>query len=84
MSEQKIQKLKIIIYEKLENLNNESALQMVEEAVTAYSSPGQKDILDELTPEQLKRHQQSVTQSQKGETISNEVVKKKAKEWLSK
>ncbi|MCW3108888.1 MAG: hypothetical protein JWQ09_3394 [Segetibacter sp.] len=84
MSQQEIQKLKTTIYAKVENLNNESALQMVEEAVTAYSTPSQKDILDELTPEQLQRLQQSVTQSQNGETISNEEVKQKAKEWLSK
>ena len=84
MSREEIKKLKTTIYEKVETLNNESALQMVEEAVTAYSSPSQKDILDELTPEQLQRLQQSVIQSQNGETFSNEEVKQKAKEWLSK
>ena len=84
MSREEIQKLKTTIYEKVENLNNESALQMVEEAVTAYSSPSQKDILDELSPEQLQHLHQSITQSQNGETISNEEVKQKAKEWLSK
>lgn len=84
MSREEIQKLKTTIYEKVENLNNESALQMVEEAVTAYSAPSQKDILDELTPEELQRLQQSITQSHNGETITNEEVKQKAKEWLSK
>ena len=84
MRREEIQKLKTTIYEKVEHLNNESALQMVEEAVTAYSSPSQKDILDELTPEQLQRLQQSITQSEKGETVSNEEAKQKAKQWLSK
>lgn len=84
ISQQEIQKLKTTIYEKVDELNNESVLQMVEEAVTAYSSPSQKDILDELTPEQLQRLQQSISQSKSGETISNEYVKQKAKEWLSK
>ena len=84
MSREEIQKLKSTIYEKVENLNNESALQMVEEAVTAYSSPSKKDILNKLTPEQLQRLQQSITQSQNGETIFNEEVKQKAKEWLSR
>ena len=84
MSQQEIQKLKSTIYEKVENLNNESALQMVEEAVTAYSSPLQKDILDKLTPDQLQRLQQSIAQSQNGETISNDEAKQKANEWLSK
>ncbi len=49
MSREEIKKLKTTIYEKVERLNNETALQMVEEAVMAYSSPSQKDILDELT-----------------------------------
>ncbi len=36
MSREEIKKLKTTIYEKVEHLNNETALQMVEEAVTAY------------------------------------------------
>ncbi len=84
MSREEIKKLKTTIYEKVEHLNNETALQMVEEAVTAYSSPSKKDILDELTPEQLQRLQESVKEAKKGETISNEEVKQKAKKWLSK
>lgn len=84
MSREEIKKLKTTIYEKLEHLNNETALQMVEEAVTAYSSPSKKNILDELTPEQLQRLQESVKQANKGETIPNEEVMQKAKKWLSK
>lgn len=84
MSGEEIQKLKSTIYQKVEDLDNESALQMGEEAVTAYSSSSQKEILDELTPEQLLRLQQSISQAKNGETISNDEVKQKAKEWLSK
>ncbi len=84
MSREEIKKLKTTIYEKVEHLNNETALQMVEEAVTAYSSPSKKDILDELTPEELQRLQESVKQAGRGETIANENVKQKAKKWLSK
>ena len=84
MNREEIQKLKSAIYQKVEGLDNESALQMVEEAVTAYSSSSQKEIPDELTPEQLLRLQQSVAQAKNGETISDEEVKQKAKEWLSK
>ena len=37
MSREEIKKLKITIYEKVEHLNNEAALQMMEEAFTANS-----------------------------------------------
>lgn len=38
MSKKGIHKIKTIIYEKVEQLNDETLLQMVEEAVTAYGS----------------------------------------------
>lgn len=84
MSREEIKKLKTTIYEKVEHLNNETALQMVEEAVTAYSSSSKKDILDDLTPEQLQRLHESVKQADNRETIANEKVKQKVKKWLSK
>ena len=68
----------------MDQLDNEVFLQMVEEAVTAYSSPSQKDILDELTPEQKQRLQESVKQANEGNTIPDHEVRQKAKEWLSK
>jgi len=84
MSRDEKKKLKSSIYKKVDQLDDEVFLQMVEEAVTAYSSSSQKDILDELTPEQKQRLQESVKQADKGETIPDDEVKKKAKEWLSK
>ena len=84
MSRDEIKKLKSTIYKKVDELNDETFLQMVEEAVTAYSSASQKDILDELTPDQQQRLQESIQQADKGKTISNDEVKQKAKEWLSR
>ena len=84
MSRDKIKKLKATIYKKVDQLNDETFLQMVEEAVTVYSSASQKDILDELTPDQQQRLQESIQQADKGKTISNDEVKQKAKEWLSR
>lgn len=83
MSSQKIEQLKSKIYSQIEGLNDEPALQMLHEAVTAYSS-SQNDILDKLTPEQQQRLQESIRQADEGQTISNEEMKKKEKEWLSK
>ncbi len=84
MSQEQIIKLKTTIYEKLQHLNDATALQMVEEAVTAYSVPYQDDVLDELTDGQLQRLHKSMVQAEENRTISNEEVKKKANEWLSK
>ena len=84
MSRDEKNKLKSSIYKKVDQLDDEIFLQMVVEAVTAYSSPSQKDIREELTPEQKQRLQESVKQADKGETIPDDEVKRKAKEWLSK
>jgi len=84
MTRDEKKKLKSSIYKKVDELDNEIFLQMVEEAVTVYSSPSQKDILDELTPEQKQRLQESVKQADEGKTIPDNDVRQKAKEWLSK
>ncbi len=76
--------MKAAIHEKIDQLNNETVLQMLEEAITTYSSSSEKDILDELTPEQQKRLKESVEQTNDGKTIPDDEVKQKAKEWLSK
>jgi predicted transcriptional regulator len=82
MSKKEIYKIKTSIYEKVEHLNNETLLQIVEEAVTAYGNTPLKDILDELTTEQQQRLNESVKQADNGQTIPHEEVKQKAKEWL--
>jgi len=84
MSKKEIDKIKTIIYEKVNELNDETLLQMVNEAITAYGSSSRQEILDELTPEQHQRLQESIKQADEGNTVSNEEVKKKTKEWLSK
>ena len=84
MNRDEIKKLKSAIYKKVDELNDENLLRMVDEAVTAYSSSSQKDILDELTPDQQQRLQESIQQADKGKTISNDEVKQKSKERLSR
>jgi len=42
------------------------------------------DILDELSENQKKRLKASTKQAQSGNTLSNEEVKGKAKDWLTK
>jgi hypothetical protein len=52
MNQVKIDQLKTNIYLQIDKLNDEIALLMLQETVLAYSSPLQKDIVDELSPEQ--------------------------------
>lgn len=79
----KIEQLKSDLYSKIEQLQDETALQLLKEAVTAYSS-SQNENVNELTTEQQKRLQDSIQQANDGKTFSNEEVLKKTKEWLSK
>jgi predicted transcriptional regulator len=57
-------------------------LQMLQEAATAYSS--QNDNVNELSADQQNRLQESLQQANDGRTLSNEEVKQKINEWLSK
>ncbi len=84
MSKKEVEQLKAKIYQQVEKLEDETALQLLEEAVAAYSTTSKKDIVDELTAEQQLRLKESIQQAKDGKTISNDEVKQKAKEWLSK
>jgi len=84
MSKQEIAQLKAKIHEQIDKLDDETALQMLREAVETYSTPTQKDILDELSPEQFQRLTDSIRQANEGKTLSNDEVKQKVREWLSR
>ncbi len=47
MSKKDIHKIKTSIHEKVEQLKDETLLQMVEEAVTSYGNTPSKDVIDE-------------------------------------
>ncbi|MBP8115437.1 MAG: hypothetical protein KAY50_08775 [Chitinophagaceae bacterium] len=84
MNKQEVDDLKRKIYQQVEQIDNETTLHMLEEAVSAYSSISKSDIIDELTEDQKKRLDQSISQSDNGNTTDNEEVKKISREWLSK
>lgn len=84
MSSKNLQQLKDKIHYQINELEDETALQMLQEAVVAYSSPSKKDILDELSDDQKKRLYESIQQANDGKILTNEEVKQKAKEWLSR
>ena len=79
----KIEQLKFDLYSQIEQLQDEAALQMLQEAVTSYSS-SQNENIEELSLNQQKRLQESIRQADEGKTVTNEEVKQKTKEWLSK
>lgn len=82
MSQQEIKQLRTKLYSQIEQIQDETTLQLLQEAVTAYSS--QNDNVEELSLEQQKRLQESIQQADAGQTFANEEVKQKTKEWLSK
>lgn len=79
-----ITKLKSDIWEKLQGINDETALQLVKEAISEYGAAAQTDVLDQLTSAQQKRLQESIQQADEGNLLSNEEVKQIARSWLSK
>ncbi|MEQ1798177.1 MAG: hypothetical protein ABL872_09505 [Lacibacter sp.] len=83
MEKKDINQLKSEIYRQVELIQDETALQMLQEAAEAYANP-QQDIVDELTPQQLARLKESIQQADRGETIPDEIVKANVRKWLSK
>jgi hypothetical protein len=78
------EKLKEKLHEYINNIEDVNALQMLHEAVVEYERLGEKDILDELTPDQLNRLQESIKQADEGKTISHEEALKRIAPWRSK
>jgi predicted transcriptional regulator len=77
-------KLKEELHQYIDNLEDETALQMFHEAAVDYERLGGKDILDELTSDQLARLQESIRQADEGKTISHEEAMKRITSWRSR
>jgi enolase len=84
MSNPELKKLKEKIYSRIHEMEDETALQMLNEAVEEYKITSKKDILDALTHEEWQRLQESIRQADQGKLIPNDEVKRKTREWLSK
>ncbi len=68
----------------IDMIEDEGQLGMLNEAAKVYAARKQPDIVDSLTPEQLKRLQQSIKQADEGKLAPHEDVLKLSKEWLTK
>ena len=68
----------------IDMIEDESQLEMLNEAAEAYATKNQPDILDVLTNEQLERLKQSIQQINEGKVISHEEVIKISRQWVMK
>ncbi len=68
----------------IDMIDDESQLEMLNDAAEAYATKQQPDILDILTNEQLERLKQSIQQINEGKVISHEEVIKISRQWLIK
>jgi len=72
------------IYSYIEEINDESQLQMLNDVAEVYATKKRIDILDLLTSEQLERLNKSIKQVEQKKTISHNEVKTLSQEWLGK
>ncbi len=71
------------LYGYIDKIKDETQLEMLNEAAEAYVTK-QTDMLDLLTPDQLKRLKESIEQANKGKIITHEEAKKISLQWLTK
>jgi hypothetical protein len=74
-------KLKEKLHQYIDNLEDEPALNMLHEATVEYETAPKKDIIDELTPEQLKRLEESIKLADEGKIISHSEAMKQIAAW---
>lgn len=77
-------KLKETLHRQIDELDDEMALQMLHEAVAEYGRIKEGEPVDELTPAQLKRLDESLDQLDNGQWKSHEEVMKLSRSWLIK
>jgi hypothetical protein len=78
------QKLKEELHQYIDNLEDETALNMLHEATIEYQRANKGDLTDELTPKQLERLNESLEQLKNGQYKSHEEVMNLARTWLQK
>lgn len=78
-----ISDLKKKLHNYIEQIEDKTQLQLLNEAAQAYATQ-QPDIIDLLTPEQLKHLEASIKQADEGKVIPHDEVIKLSKQWLSK
>jgi PHD/YefM family antitoxin component YafN of YafNO toxin-antitoxin module len=77
-------KLKEKLHQYIDNLEDEAALQMLHEATVEYEKAEKRDTGEDLTPEQLERLKESLSQLDNGQWKSHDEVMKLSRTWLRK
>ncbi len=72
------------LYKLIEEIEDEQALNMLMEDAAYYSAASKRDILDDLTPEQLKELDEAIAEADRGETMTLEEFKKETARWRTK
>ena len=68
----------------IDMIEDESQLQMLNDAAEVYATKKQTDILDILTSDQLERLEQAIKQVDEGKVVPHEDVIKISRRWLTK
>lgn len=79
-----VPEIKKKIYSYIEEIDDESQLQMLNDVTEVYVAKKWIEILDLLTSEQLERLAKSIKQIEQKKTISHDEVKTLSQEWLAK
>lgn len=74
--------VKTKIYQLLDGIEDKAVLNQVMEDVTFYAT--KRDIVDQLSPGQLKELDKAIKEADNKETISWDDFKKEMKEWKKK
>jgi len=75
---------KAILKEWLHELIDAEEDQLKPESIFRALNGSEHDILDDLTPQQLERLNESMEQARQGEVIPHDVVKAEIEAWLTK
>jgi hypothetical protein len=67
------------LHKLIDEIDDEESLNLLKEEATAYASG--KDIMDDLTPEQLKELEESIGEADRGEGIPLDDFLKEIESW---
>ena len=72
------------LHEYIDMIEDKSQLEVLCETAEAYAKGKEIDILDSITPEQLKRLEKSIKHADEGKLIPHDKVIKMSRQWLTK
>ena len=70
------------IHQLIDKIDDDEALNILREEAAIYA--GKKDVIEDLTPDQLKHLDEAIGEDEKGETILYEEFQKQVDEWKKK